>query len=93
MAKQWLLPLGLKMAGLFESPAPQKENRYSIMKEKTYKLVVISTKDNVIIEEQVFSDIDVLQTAIKYLDISIDNDAALEYEIYMLDNTGKWIVI
>ena len=93
MAKQWLLPIGLKMAGLFESPAPQKENRYSIMKEKTYKLVVISTKDNVIIEEQVFSDIDVLQTAIKYLDISIDNDAALEYEIYMLDNTGKWIVI
>ena len=63
------------------------------MEEKAYKLVVISTKDNVIIEEQVFSDIDVLQTVIKYLDISIDNDATLEYEIYMLDNTGKWIVI
>ena len=63
------------------------------MKEKTYKLVVISTKDNVIIEEQVFSDIDVLQTAIKYLNLSIDNDATLEYETYMLDNTGKWIVI
>ena len=63
------------------------------MKEKTYKLVVISTKDNVIIEEQVFSDIDVLQTAIKYLNLSIDNDATLEYETYMLDSTREWIVI
>ena len=81
------------MAGLFESPAPQKEKRYSTMEEKAYKLVVISNKDNVIVEEQTFFDIDVLQVAIKYLDISIDNDAALEYEIYMLDNTGKWIVI
>lgn len=63
------------------------------MKEKTYKLVVISSKDNVIVEEQVFSDIDVLQVAIKYLDISIDNDATLEYETYMLDYTGEWIVI
>lgn len=63
------------------------------MKEKTYKLVVISTKDNVIIEEQVFSDIDILQVAIKYLDISINNDATLEYETYMLDFTGEWIVI
>lgn len=63
------------------------------MKEKTYKLVVISTKDNVIVEEQVFSDIDVLQVAIKYLDISVDNDATLKYETYMLDYTGEWIVI
>ena len=63
------------------------------MEEKAYKLVVISNKDNVIVEEQTFFDIEVLQVAIKYLDISIDNDAALEYEIYMLDNTGKWIVI
>ena len=63
------------------------------MEEKAYKLVVISNKDNVIVEEQTFFDIDVLQVAIKYLDISIDNDAALKYEIYMLDNTGKWIVI
>ena len=63
------------------------------MKEKTYKLVVISTKDNVIIEEQVFSDIDVLQTAIKYLNLSINNDATLEYETYMLDSTREWIVI
>ena len=63
------------------------------MEEKAYKLVVISNKDNVIVEEQTFFDIDVLQVAIKYLDISIDNDAALEYEIYMLDSTGKWIVI
>ena len=81
------------MVGRSKRPAPQKENRYSIMKEKTYKLVVISNKDNVIVEEQTFFDIDVLQVAIKYLDISIDNDATLEYEIYMLDNTGKWIVI
>lgn len=63
------------------------------MEEKTYKLVVISTKDNVIVEEQIFSDIDVLQAAIKYLDISIDNNATLEYETYMLDYTGEWIVI
>ena len=63
------------------------------MREKTYKLVVISTKDNVIVEEQIFSDIDVLQVAIKYLDISIDNDATLEYETYILDNTKEWIVI
>lgn len=59
------------------------------MKEKTYKLVVISNKDNVIVDEQVFSDIDVLQVAIKYLNISIDNDATLKYETYMLD----WVVI
>ena len=52
------------------------------MEEKAYKLVVISNKDNVIVEEQTFFDIDVLQVAIKYLGISIDNDAALEYEIY-----------
>lgn len=63
------------------------------MEEKTYKLVVISTKDNVIVEEQIFSDIDVLQAAIKYLDLSIDNDATLEYETYMLDYTKEWIVI
>ena len=63
------------------------------MEEKAYKLIVISNKDNVIVEEQTFFDIDILQVAIKYLDISIDNDAALEYEIYMLDNTGKWIII
>ena len=63
------------------------------MEEKAYKLIVISNKDNVIVEEQTFFDIDILQVAIKYLDISIDNDATLEYEIYMLDNTGKWIVI
>ena len=63
------------------------------MEEKAYKLVVISTKDNVIIEEQVFSNIDVLQTAIKYLNLSIDNDATLEYETYMLDFTREWIVI
>ena len=81
------------MVGRSKRPAPQKEKKYSIMKEKTYKLVVISTKDNVIIEEQVFSDIDVLQTAIKYLNLSIDNDATLEYETYMLDSTREWIVI
>ena len=63
------------------------------MEEKAYKLVVISTKDNVIIEEQVFSNIDVLQTAIKYRNLSIDNDATLEYETYMLDFTREWIVI
>lgn len=63
------------------------------MEEKAYKLVVISNKDNVIVEEQVFFDIYVLQVAIKYLDISIDNGAALEYETYMLDYTGEWIVI
>ena len=40
-----------------------------------------------------FFEIDVLQAAVKYLDISIDNGAALEYEIYMLDYTGAWIVI
>lgn len=63
------------------------------MEEKTYKLVVISNKNGKIVEEQVFFDIDILQAAIKYLDISIDNGATLEYETYMLDYTGKWIVI
>ena len=63
------------------------------MEEKTYKLVVISNKNGKIIEEQVFFDIDVLQVAVKYLDISIDNGATLEYVIYMLDFTGEWIVI
>lgn len=63
------------------------------MEEKTYKLVVVSNKNSKIVEEQVFFEIDVLQAAVKYLDISIDNGAALEYEIYMLDYTGAWIVI
>lgn len=63
------------------------------MEEKTYKLVVISNKKGKIVEEQVFFDIDVLQIAVKYLDISIDNGATLEYVIYMLDFTGDWIVI
>lgn len=63
------------------------------MEEKTYRLVVTSNKNGKIVEEQVFFDIDVLQTAVKYLDISIDNGATLEYEIYMLDFTGEWIVI
>lgn len=63
------------------------------MEEKTYKLVVMSNKNGKIVEEQVFFDIDVLQVAIKYLDISIDNGATLEYETYMLDYTGEWIVI
>lgn len=63
------------------------------MEEKTYKLVVVSNKNGKIVEEQVFFEIDVLQAAVKYLDISIDNGAALEYEIYMLDYTGAWIVI
>lgn len=60
---------------------------------KTYKLFVVSNKNSKIVEEQVFFEIDVLQAAVKYLDISIDNGAALEYEIYMLDYTGAWIVI
>lgn len=63
------------------------------MEEKTYKLVVISNKNGKIVEEQNFFDIDVLQTVVKYLDVSIDNNATLEYEIYMLDFTGEWIVI
>lgn len=63
------------------------------MEEKTYRLVVTSNKNGKIVEEQVFFDIDVLQTTVKYLDISIDNGATLEYEIYMLDFTGEWIVI
>lgn len=63
------------------------------MEEKAYKLVVVSNKNGKIVEEQVFFDIDVLQAVVKYLDISIDNDAALEYETYMLDYTGEWIVI
>ena len=63
------------------------------MEEKMYKLVVTSNKNGKIIEEQVFFDIDVLQVTVKYLDISIDNGATLEYVIYMLDFTGEWIVI
>ena len=63
------------------------------MEEKTYKLVLTSNKNGKIIEEQVFFDIYVLQVAVKYLDISIDNGATLEYVIYMLDFTGAWIVI
>lgn len=63
------------------------------MEEKMYKLVVTSNKNGKIIEEQVFFDIDVLQVTVKYLDISIDNGATLEYVVYMLDFTGEWIVI
>lgn len=60
---------------------------------RTYKLEIYSTKNGKQLQAQTFFDKDKLDAVADYLDIAIENGAALEYQKFVLDWQNNWIVI
>lgn len=60
---------------------------------RTYKLEVYSAKNGKQLQAQTFFDEDKLNIVIDYLDIAIENGAALEYQKFVLDWQNDWITI